>query len=663
MASKVSNKSITQVFGSVAAAQTMVEQFPFSFGVSESGFTCSFDLLTALFNMCSDKPLDEMIIEEISDKLSDPNSTWLQGIEETVKMVLEANLTSILTCEMSPIIPDRLIGGAQFLSDSTKSINFSGEGVTIPLSSLDFTGVLGNCPTDDSVAARSNYMSCHTNVYSYSRIEDGAVPEDVTPILQDTVPTENVGDYIVVDGRNYMWKEIPLSTKDLWKHDDFNAFLWFVKNKGVYANLSERNKLMWDNRYKTRPYTKYERKPESFFTKKDGFKNSMGITLYKGENGVVPFDNAYLAAYNETANYKKRQILEVRYLDGDGIKSDSFQFRLAASNYYKTRKLTGKKENVSDILKINKTIFEFNHDFLMSIKLYDAKTYLSQIVGNTFGQGNFSFNFSVTRDSEVLNEVIDNIIQKVIETSDTEIDDCYFTFSNDEYDSMIQNALKRRQNADYNTEITNDLMSQIGVIDSGTEAENTKTTISNVLSGVTKSVVDGSSNPKVANSWKFNYDWQFELIRMLVYPLIRPLFTPKVMTIILLNTEIMGNPLELGKKIVTFNDILPYFMNIITNVIKSIKDMIVEMLYSWVIEKLTPLLTIFTLRIVMEQLEAYRKLIEDMLIACIGAYNRLDLNYSGSGIGNGNRLDQVNYADIDPELEKLKQTPVSNTNC
>ena len=124
MASKISNKSITQVFGSVAAAQTMVEQFPFSFGVSESGFTCSFDLLTSLFNMCSDEPLDQMVIKEISDKLADPNSVWLQGIEESVKMAIEANLTSLMTCEMSPVIPDRLIGGGEFLTDSTKSLNF-----------------------------------------------------------------------------------------------------------------------------------------------------------------------------------------------------------------------------------------------------------------------------------------------------------------------------------------------------------------------------------------------------------------------------------------------------------------------------------------------------------------------------------------------------------
>ena len=621
MATKLSNKSITQIFGSVAAAQTMVEQFPFSFGMSESGFTCSFDLLTALFSMCSDKPLDEMIIQEITDKLSDPNSTWLQGIEESVKMVLEANLTSLLTCEMSPIIPDRLIGGGEFLKGSDRQINFDGEGVKIPLSALDFTGMLGICPADESVVAKSNYMNCYG--------EDG----------------------------------LPLGVKDLWKHDDFNAFLWYVKNKGVYGNLTERNKLIWDNRYKTKPYTKYERKPENFFTKEKG-KEYGGYVIYSGPSGLVPFDGTYLNAYNDTAKYKKRQIMEVRYLDGDNIMSDSFQFRLAGSNYYKTRKLTGKKNRTknqkSEILKINKTIFEFNHDFLMSIKLYDAKTYLTQIVNNTFGQGNFTFNFSITRDSELLNEVLDSLIEKVINLDDTEVNDCYFNFSNDEYDTMLRNAVNRRRNTELNIDTVNEFMTLIDSIDkvTGEEAPDTKTPIASILSGVTARITDPNTSQNTANGWKFNYDWQFELIRMLVYPLVRPLFTPKVMTVILLNTSIMGNPLGLGKKIVTFQDVLPYFMNIFTNVIKNIKDMIVEMLYSWVIEKLTPILTLFTLRLVMEQLEAYRKLIEDMLIACIGAYKRL----GGNGIG-GNGIDQVNYVDIDPELEKLKQTPISNTNC
>ena len=614
MASKKSNKSMTQLFGSIAAAQTMVEQFPFSFGMDEKGFTCTFDLLSAIFNLISDEPLDKKVITVISEKLADSNCTWLQGIEETIKLALELNITNLLTCDMSPIIPDKLIGSGEFLKGSDRAVNFQGEGIRIPVSAIDFTGVLGNCPADENnPVSTSYYFSCYQS------------------------GTEN-----------------PLTIEDTWKHDDFNAFLWFVKNKGVYGNLVERHKLIWDNRYKTKPYTKYVRKPEHFFT----MSNDIDATVGPERNGIFPFSETYLKTYNESPkiSYKKKQILECRYIDGDGIQPDCFQFRLPASNYYKTRKLTSPKKETT-IWRINKTIFEFNHDFLMSLKLLDAKTYLCQMVSSLLGIGNLSFNFSITRDSAEIEETVDAIIEKVINLDDTEIEDCYYTFSNEEYDQMLQNALMKRKQAQYNTVLSSELIDSIKQIEkSGATFEENKTVISNVLTQLSKEAESGNNVP---NGWKFNYDFQFELIRMLVYPLIRPLFSPKVMTLILINLEVMGNPLKLGEKIITFNDVKPYFMGIITNIVVQIKDMINEMLYSWVLEKLTPLLTLFTLRLLMEQIEMYKQLVEDLLTACSFSGFSLDFNRNKKRVG----IDNVDYADIDPELEKMKQTAISKTNC
>lgn len=604
---KKTDNTITQLFGSIAAAQTMVEQFPFSFGVNENGFTCTFDLLVSLFNLISDEPLETKIINVISEKLADTNCAWLQGIEETIKMAIELNITNILTCDMSPIIPDNIIGGGEFLKGSDREVEFQGEGIIIPSSAIDFTGVLGNCPTNENDNTSSAY---YFNCYKSGT-------------------------------------DLPLTVDELWKHDDFNAFLWYVKNKGVYGNLIERHKLIWDNRYKTKPYTKYERKPEHFFTMEKGYDNEFDASGRM--DGIFPFSETYIKNYNDKAQYQKRQILECRYIDGDGIHSDSFQFRLPATNYYKTRKLTGKKKDTK-IRRINKTIFEFNHDFLMSLKLFDAKTYLCQIIANLLGEGNLSFNFSITRDTQEIENMIDGIIDKVINLSDIEVEDCYFTFSNEEYDKMLQNSMNKRINREYNINTVNSLYNDIfSIKDNGNFVDN-KNIISNVLTEITKEVKN-ADNP--SSEWKLNYNYQFELIRMLVYPLIRPLFSPKIMTLLLINLHIMGNPLKLGeKKVISFNDIKYYFSGIITNIIIQIKDMINEMLYSWVIEKLIPLLTLFTLRLLMEQIEMYRKLIMDMITACSFKIER-----------KGNLLDVVEYVDIDPKLEELKQTALSKTNC
>ena len=184
--------------------------------------------------------------------------------------------------------------------------------------------------------------------------------------------------------------------------------------------------------------------------------------------------------------------------------------------------------------------------------------------------------------------------------------------------------------------------------------------ITNALTELTKESKEGVNVP---GSWKLNYDYQFELIRMLVYPLIRPLFSPKVMALLLINLQIMGDPLKLiENKAISFKDIVPYFMGIMTNIIKQIKDIINEMLYSWVIEKLTPLLTLFTLRTIMEQIEMYRQLIMDMITACSG-FNLGNLGINFNKNGYNDMLDNVDYVDIDPKLEELKQTPISKTNC
>ena len=645
MASKIDNKSISQVFGTIAAAQTMVEQLPFSFGMNENGFTCSFDLLTALFEICSDKPLKETMIEWFVEKLTKGDGEWLYWVEDIIKRGLHANITNLLTCEMNPIIPDRLIGGGQFLSNSDMPLNFSGEGVTIPLSYLDFTGLLGTCPVDDNIVVKSNYMACYSDEYYYSPITENNIPKDIKPASQEKIPTENVGEYIKVGDTYYVWSRKPLSIKDLWKHDDFNAFLWYVKNKGIYSNINERNKLMWDNRC-TSKFGKYVRKPESFFTKTTGMKDVNGFTMHTGENGVIPFDASYLAAYNDNPNTqdKKKQIMEVRYIDGDGIHSDSFQFTLAASNYYKTASFKGGEKSKMDFPVHNKFFFQFTHDFIKSLRLYDSKTILNQILNNYTVQGHGTFNFSITRETQIINEMIDNAITKMLRVDD-DTDDSYFTFSNDEYTEMLINAEKKRYSVTYN-EKTVDTYSQI--IDnmdkiSGDEVINkTPEKYTEVLSNVANSIVSGDTS---VNDWQFKWDANFELIRLFAYPLIKPLFTPKIMALVLINTEIMGNPLKLGENMVDpkelgysyFEQIFKFVGPLIKNVVMQVKNILIEMLYNFVISKLTPILTAFSLKLMMEQLEYYRLLITDMINACVGAYNRTNLN---------SPFNQVDYVDI-----------------
>jgi hypothetical protein len=109
------------------------------------------------------------------------------------------------------------------------------------------------------------------------------------------------------------------------------------------------------------------------------------------------------------------------------------------------------------------------------------------------------------------------------------------------------------------------------------------------------------------------------------------------MALVLINTEIMGNPLKLGEGITDFKEIFKFVGPLIKNVILQIKNILLEMLYNFVITKLTPILVMFSLKLMMEQLEYYRLLISDMISACVGAANRANIN---------SPFNQVDYVDI-----------------
>ena len=607
--------SVSELIGTIATAQTINEEFPIlvsgEWSDSKWEVNTSFDLVAELWKIITKESLADKLAEKMSWKLSDTTNTWIMGIETAIKTTLEANITSLLTCDITPIIPNKLIGAREFLNgeqmaswvDSTTpdiSLGDNSEGIIIPVSALDFTGVLSHCPTD--LDGKSFYI-----------------------------------ESLDADGQ-------PLTTKNLWKSSDFNAFLWYVKNKGIYGNLVERRKLIWDNRYVRQTVDNWKSKKtvydEGFFTKEEGKYNTPAGTA----TGVIPFDLSYLTNYNlDPSNKRKKQILECIYIEGDGIKSDSFQFKIAGNEYYQTRSIE-KKKNTPDIgtnsqpavLKVNKTIFEFNHDFIQSLHLFDAKTYITQLL-QYLSSGALTFNASfgaswneVPVSESVISAIIDNIIKKTIENEDMEVDDCAFTFSNAEYETMIQNAINNRNYTDeqivqYEKWITAVNNLELGNID---KTEETANKIRELI---------GNASSRQSNwNWDVtsNNTWIFELVRAFAYPLIRPLFSPKVITLILINMKIMGNPLE----DISLNSLMPYYVNIMQGLIKQVKDLILEMMEEILMEYLVPILVQFNLKLMLERLHIYINLLKTIS----GCLFNISKNNRNTGI------DDVEYVDIYP---------------
>lgn len=553
MAGAIVDKTKNMI-GSIGAMQTLVENFPMNFiSVGDLNFSTSFDVLSILFKIFGvDR---EELIEKLTNILcggmkdTSDGSGFVSQAEEIVKMALEANLINLLNCTTNPIISNKLLDATD---GGYKDYETSGEGITLDVAELDFTGVLSRNPFLDSGA--KFYFDV----------------ENKTP-------------------------------NNLYTSKDFNAFLWYIINKSDKSQNTER---VWDNRYRA--------------------------AIYGAGNG------------------KHKEIIRCTYIDDNYPNSDKIRVQLCGSNYYKTRKLS-KKDGTQWAL--NKTIFEFNHEFLSSIKLYEPKVIVAEIVEYLLGTGNFTVNLGFSVNEEIVQGKVQEIINKVIGTSDTEINDCYFSFSNDEYNDMLEKSEKNRYNiintADGYIEANpTDILNKLGGITTTSTLVEDKTIISETL---TETIVNPAQDVSATVNGDFTYDWQFELLRMLAYPFIRPLFTPKVIFLLLVNQKIMGSLEDVEN--LDLNTILDSLYKtlfaIIKDIIIKLKDLLVEMLLSWIMEKVKPLIELFAAKLLMETLQMYKDLLIQLLDACVFGWNNNKL----VGV-----IDNVHYADIIPTQTEPNQS-------
>ena len=95
----------------------------------------------------------------------------------------------------------------------------------------------------------------------------------------------------------------------------------------------------------------------------------------------------------------------------------------------------------------------------------------------------------------------------------------------------------------------------------------------------------------------------------------------------------------------SWENFLKNFQNVLFNIIKQVKDIIVEELYKFVMSQLKPLLELMISKIALETVMYYKELIEQLLLDCIPTFSIPKIN------GSNMVIDNVNYADITTEAE------------
>ena len=496
-------------------------------------------------------------------------------------------------------VTDVICGNMKDTSDGSGFISYAEDVVKIALEA-NITNIL-NCSTNPIIS--NKLLDC------YGKLNDVKLSGEGINLNVAEINFTGVLDRNPFYDSKFFFDVEDRTVSTLYQSKDFNAFLWYIINKSDKYQTEE---LIWDDRYKAQ------------------------------KKGVA----------------KTKDIIRCTYTDEDYPKSDTITVQLCGGredasghiepkNYYKTRRIT-------DSIRLNKTIFEFNHDFLMSIKLYEPKVIAAEIIEYLLGEGNLALTLGFSLNEQIIQAKVENLIKKAIELPDKEIDDCYFSFSNEEFNIMLEESERNRHNLVFNGDETfevnaRDILNQLSGITSNSELVKDKAIIKQTINEAEYSL---RTDPSVEVGLGLNVDWGFDLLRSLIYPFVRPLFTPKVIFLLLVNKKIMGQideTLDLNKLI---NDLLSSLFIIIKDIITKLKDLLIDVLLQFIIEKLTPILALFASKLLLESLKLYKDLLESLLKDCSITLFKFGNNRINGGI------DDVTYAEI-----TTQETPNQETIC
>jgi hypothetical protein len=541
----------------------------------------------------------EFLCDWLSKLLGDEEDSGVKkglliALEESIKAILLAYLTGLYTCPVDPVLPDYFLKTPY--TDQGNDLDYPiGVGIKVPISQIDAFGLLQNCPTSEK-----------GSVFYFDTVESEYTPRTV------------------------------------YKSTDMNAFLWYVINKG---NGDDRS--IWDNRVWYRFLFKKEETGQS---DKDLFVNTKCINspsrVVRGvgvKNEIVCFD------------FREAGMPVATSLSINDLKEGNFLTVWGVADRYYHEGLRLANTNIQSG-RLNKTVFQFNSDYIYSLKLFDSKTIVAQIINAILGISSaFSGKFSLQMN--IIARKIEKLVEKVIsqEGSDNqdEQDDSYFIFSDKEY-SDIEKDATLRYNGKYETgNETGDLADvdiqaitqRINEINLATNPEDKEEAIKRAIMGIAE---DTSRIPEIDTSVEFSFSKNFVLsfIKETMIQVAIQILSPKVMLLFAINARFLGDTQEQMTDSMHWENFFKDFWNILRSCIRKISDLVIQALLDLVIGQLKPILVLLAKKLLLETVYYYKILLEEMILACTPSFN-----FGGS---NENLvIDNVNYADIIP----LETTP------
>ena len=293
------------------------------------------------------------------------------------------------------------------------------------------------------------------------------------------------------------------------------------------------------------------------------------------------------------------------------------------------------------------TVYEFNFDYVMSMRLFDARVLVTQLL-NSLMDIKLGIGANLRIDHQDALDEVKTIIKEIIESDDSEINDCYFSFDNTKYAALIRAAeIKRANSHNRNRSVEADI-AEINDILKEYDANATLNEQKEVLKrAITKASVTVSEGADEKDKVTVEFNFVTSLVENLIQSIIYSLFSPKVLMLLEVNETLMG-----GKwKKFSIKDVISAMRSIITAIIREITDLILQELLKLLMTLLQPIIETLTSVIAREQIENYVEAINELIENCPLLWFKFGTELLDT------KLDTVDYADIDVSHTKPGEAP------
>lgn len=296
-----------------------------------------------------------------------------------------------------------------------------------------------------------------------------------------------------------------------------------------------------------------------------------------------------------------------------------------------------------------KSLIEFNIDYIMSLKLFDEKSLAARLLDSLTACLTIDLNFSYKR--LLIKNEIKKMVNMITESDDLVVSDCFFTFSNNDYDAMSRQAELRKAglltiNGDETSAVkinAEDILNSLNQINEDSNKETIQTIIEGTITNLSKELTDTSYLSTDNANFGIQMNFIENLLDSLAYVIVCSVLSPKVYLLLLINLKIIGR--ETNFDLECF---IGQYKQLIADLIRSIRDQLLDYLMREIMIIIGDLVKEITIKLSVEQARYYARLIK-RLIDCFRKHGRsLDFN-----------VDNVDYSDILPE----EQEEPKNNEC